>query len=138
MSDGLHPWLARLIALNLPPHDYALFGSGPLLVRGWISEVGDLDVLARGAAWEQVLQSGRLVHLDAFDVDVVLIGEHISVGTRWGIGHFDVNQLIDDAELIKGIPCVRLDHVAAYKRIAGRPKDDAHLQIISRRAADGG
>lgn len=136
MSNRLHPWLAELIALQLPAHDYALFGSGPLLVRRWLSEVGDLDVIARGAAWDQACRLGELAHLEAFDVDVVLIGDHITVGTRWGIGHHDVDELIESAELIDGIPCVRLEHVVAYKRLAGRPKDQEHLQIITRQMSD--
>ena len=33
--------------------DYAVFGSGPLAVRGLVREARDLDVVAPGAAWEE-------------------------------------------------------------------------------------
>ncbi len=65
-------------------------------------------------------------------MDVVRIGDSITVGRRWAIGSVDVDVFIDTAEMIEGIPCVRLEHVIAYKRIAGRPKDVRHLEIIAR------
>ena len=40
-------------ALALPVGDYAVFGSGPMLVRGIIDTVFDLDVLCRGMAWSR-------------------------------------------------------------------------------------
>lgn len=133
----MHPLLAELLDLELPDGDYALFGSGPLLVRGWIREVGDLDVIARGAAWHRAVELGTVDHLDRYDVDVVEIGSLITVGNRWGIGDFSVDALIDEAETIDRVPCVALRHVVAYKRIAGRPKDRAHLDIIESHLAAG-
>ena len=124
--------------MGLPQGDYALFGSGPLLARGWIDHAGDLDVLARGAAWDLAKNTGRLDHLEVYGVDVVTVGEHITIGTSWGIGDFDVDSLIDEAELIEGIPCVLLEHVIAYKRIANRPKDRMHLKVIDERSVAGG
>lgn len=135
MIAAVHPWLAQLTALELPAGDYALFGSGPLLARGWVSETSDLDVIARGAAWDRALQLGEMIHLAAYDVEVVQIGKHITVGKRWGIGDFNIDDLIDTAELIGAIPCVRLEHVAAYKRIANRAKDRRHLEVMIRRRA---
>ena len=51
----------------------------------------------------------------------------LSIHTEWAIGDFDVDELIDTAEVIDGIPFVRLEHVVAYKRIASRDKDVEHL-----------
>lgn len=133
----MHPLLDQLRSLELPPTDHALFGSGPLLVRGWIAEAGDLDVIARGAAWEAAKCLGRIEHLDRYGVDVVQVGPDITVGTSWGIGDFDIDELIDTSEMIGGIPCVRLEHVVAYKDLAGRPKDLRHLAIIGARLEGG-
>ena len=130
--DGLmrHALLQRLLDLELPRGDWALFGSGSLLARGWIDDVGDLDVIVRGAAWEAVQALGRTVHLSEHDVDVVVVDDRITFGTRWGIGSFDTGELIDTAEEVDGIPCVRTEHVVAYEPIAGRPKDTIHLAVI--------
>ena len=124
-----HPLIAELLDLGLSEGDWALFGSGPLLVRGWIDEVGDLDVISRGAAWEKARQLGRLQTV-AGGIEIAVIGSHITVGTSWAYGDPDVGHLIDTAEMIDGLPCVTIDHVVAYKRIAGRPKDRAHLAVI--------
>ena len=129
----IHPYLQDLRELRLSEEHYALFGSGPLLARGWIDEVGDLDVLARGSAWSRAIELGELVHLEDHDVDVVTVGSHITVGTRWAIGEFDTDRLIDEAEQVAGIPCVRLEHIIAYKRLADRPKDRWHLEVIAHR-----
>ena len=129
----LHPLLVRLLGLDLLADDHAVFGSGPLLVRGIIDSVNDLDIICRGAAWERVRQLGRLVHLDEYDVDVVEIDDGlVTFGTVWGIGDFDVDELIDTAERIEGIPFARLEYVEAYKRIAARPKDVEHLTALER------
>ena len=125
-----HPWLQQLLDLQLPPDDYALFGSGPLLARGWIDQASDLDVVARGAAWKKARALGRQIHLKEHGVDVIAIGDHITIGNRWAIGQFSIDQLIDQAECIAGVPCAPLRYVIEYKRLAGRPKDREHLERI--------
>ncbi len=115
--------------LGLPAGDYAVFGSGPLLVRGMIDRAGDLDVICRGAAWEAAQRLGPLV--DQHGVPVVsLYDGAVTLGTRWAIGDFDIDKLIDTAEVIDGLPFVLLEHVAAYKRLADRPKDREHLRRL--------
>ena len=132
----IHPLLEELLALDLPKRHYALFGSGPLLARRWIRTVNDLDVLARGPAWDRALELGNLARLEEYGVEVVTVGNYITIGTRWAIGDFDTDRLIDEAELIDGIACVRLENVIAYKKLADRPKDRWHLDVITRHSAD--
>lgn len=132
----VHPLLRRLRELDFPAEHYAIFGSGPLLVRGWIEDVGDLDLIAREPVLSLALAAGEHLYLEEHDVTVIGIdGGAITVGTSWAYGDFDVDRLIDTAEMIEGFPCVLLEHVAAFKRIAGRAKDMEHLAII-RRLAD--
>jgi hypothetical protein len=134
--EPMHPLILRLLSLRLPRGDWALFGSGPLLLRGWIDDVGDLDVICRGAAWEHARAIGDLGVLQPDGVEIVDIdGGAITIGTSWRYGDITVSDLIDDAEEIEGIPCVRLEHIVAYKRIAGRSKDRVHLQIIEQSSA---
>jgi len=68
-----------------------------------------------------------------WDVTGVQIGNN-SIGTRWAIGDPDPDELIDNAELIAGFPCARLADIVAYKRLADRPKDRVHLEIIAARS----
>ena len=118
-----------LRSLNLPAGDYAVFGSGPLLVRGIIECAGDLDVICRGAAWEAAQRLGPAGEQHGVPV-VSLFGGLVTLGVRWAVGEVDVGHLIDTAEVIDGLPFVRLEHVVAYKRIADRPKDREHLRRL--------
>lgn len=125
----VHPYLRELIDLELPEGAWALFGSGPLLLRGWIDDVGDLDVIVRGPAWEKALAIGELRPLPD-GTEIVYVGEGVTVGRTWRFGEVDIDEMIDTAELIEGIPCVRLEHIVAYKELFDRPRDQAHLAVI--------
>ena len=117
--------------LSLPPADYAIFGSGPLLVRQIIPTANDLDVVCRGDAWTVVSAAGSREYLSDYGVSIVSMCEgRLTFGRKWGIGEFDTDLLIDGAEQIDGLPFVRLKHVAAYKNISGRPKDIEHLEAL--------
>ena len=125
----MHHLVEQLVELGLPVGDWALFGSGPLLLRGWIDEVGDLDVISRGQAWELARTLGSAVELDDGDV-IIEIGDGITIGTSWAYGDFSIDRLINTAEVIHGIPCVQLEHIVAFKTLANRPKDGEHLRLI--------
>ncbi len=121
----------QLKGLNLPAGDFAIFGSGPLVVRGIIPASNDLDILCRRLAWKTVREIGELEYLSDYDVSIVTMCDGcLTFGPEWGIGNFDINELIDSAEVIDGLPFVRLEHVACYKGIIKRPKDLEHLQAL--------
>jgi hypothetical protein len=123
--------LGEVRTLGLPAGNFVLFGSAPLLVRGIVPPTGDVDVLARGPAWEAARALGPTVRLPHYGVDVVrLLDGRIEIGTVWGIGNVDVDDLIDSAEDIDGLPFAGLAHVRAYKELAGRPKDREHLRLL--------
>ena len=104
-----------LRTLELPAGDYVIFGSGPLIVRGIIEAGNDLDVLARGVAWEKALELGELVYLPEHDVEIVSCFDGVvTIGTKWAIGDFKVDELIDTAETIDGLPFAQLVHVIRY------------------------
>ena len=56
--------------LGLPYGHFAVFGSGPLLVRGIIEDATDLDVIARGPAWLHAIATGTLVDLEKHGITV--------------------------------------------------------------------
>lgn len=122
----------RLRDLALPSGGYAVFGSGPLAVRGIIEACGDLDVLCKPNVWDIVLELGELEFLSDYGVSVVtLVDVPITFGTSWGIGNFDVNKLIESAEIIESLPFVSLEHVIAYKTIRRSDKDRQHLDALT-------
>ncbi len=123
---------ALVRSADLPAGDFAVFGSGPLLVRKIITDVNDVDILARGPAWEKALRIGELVSLPELNVSVVSLHDGaLTIGAEWAIGDIDVNEAIDGADIISGLPWVQLDLVAEYKRAAARPKDLDHLRLLA-------
>jgi hypothetical protein len=122
---------ALLRAVALPMGDYVVFGSGPLLVRGVISEVNDLDLLSRGRAWDAAESAGDRLYLAQHDVTVASFFEGlVTVGHSWAYGNVDIEELIDTAEIFDRFPFARLEHVVSYKKLAGRPKDLEHLHRL--------
>ena len=132
MSSGLTSRrLTQLLALRLPPDDYAIFGSGPMLAHRLKTEVRDLDVIARGTAWAAAVKlsvpvaapsgSGLMVELDGGDLQIF---------SAWTSPAWDVDRLIDEADIVGGIRFVPLIRVLAWKRESGRPKDLADIKVI--------
>lgn len=129
-APGTAAYLFGLLrGLALPAGDYAVFGSGPLLVPRIIERAGDLDVICRGAAWQAAQRLGPAAEHNGVPV-VSLFGGAITLGCRWSVGETDIDHLIDTAEVFDGLPFVRLEHVVAYKRLADRPKDREHLRLL--------
>lgn len=120
-----------LRSLGLPMGDYAIFGSGPLIMRGIIEATNDLDVISRGRAWERALRVGELVSLPDGARIVSCFDGSVTIGRNWAYGDFDIDKLIDTAEVIDGLPFARLEHVVHYKEIAARPKDVIHLELLA-------
>lgn len=119
--------------LNLPEDDYAVFGSGPLFVRGIISNITDLDVVCRGVAWEKVQEIGTLQYNDVYDVAIVTVNDgRMTFGNSWGIGDFDVDDLIDGAEYIDDVPFVQIKHVVDYKMQRASVNDLRHIESLKR------
>ena len=128
-----HELFRLLEALQLPPNDYVVFGSGPLVVRGIVKDTQDLDVVCRGPAWETVCTLAPPRRVQPWDVLLVSLHDGgLTFGTRWAIGDVDTDQLIDTAETIDGLPFARMEHVISYKKLLGRPKDLAHLEALAR------
>ena len=127
-----NPLISRLLELELPPDDFAVFGSGPLMARGW-RESRDLDIVARGAAWEKAKKVG--VESYTSDGAVKYVIGPIEVFDSWAPGQWDVNGLIDGAEMIDGVRFASLDNVIKWKRLMGRPKDLEDIKLIEERMA---
>lgn len=122
-----HPLIRALTGLRLPTTDYVVFGSGPLLAHGLRTQLGDLDVVARGHAWDRLAAHcppRRAPSGHGYVIPLV-----IEVADRWLPG-FDTDHLISTAEHHDGIPFAPLDAVRASKHATDRPKDRADLALI--------
>ncbi|MEU7136296.1 hypothetical protein [Streptomyces sp. NPDC046261] len=126
-ADGL---FAALAALGLPREHYVVCGSAALYVRGLRPRMGDLDVLARGPAWERALTLGDPEPtVSGYGRRVVHPSADIEIMDRWTPG-WSTDRLIDEADLIDGVPFMRLGDVLRWKVAAGRPKDVPDIAAI--------
>lgn len=122
----------QLRELGLPLGRYAVFGSGPLVVRGIIPLANDIDVIVTQDVWDSLSEIGNVERLLEYDVHIVSMANGaLTFGTQWGIGHFEIDALIKTADIIDGLPFVRIEHVAHYKRLRATAKDLKHLAALA-------
>ncbi|MFG3441147.1 hypothetical protein ACGF0J_28180 [Nonomuraea sp. NPDC047897] len=124
---------AELARLDLPQGEYVVCGSAALYVRGLRARMGDLDVLTRGPAWQKVLSLGvpPTVALSGHGLVVNHPAAAIEFVDRWTAG-WPTDYLIASADLIDGIPFMRLGDVLAWKQRAHRPKDLPDIAAVHR------
>lgn len=122
--------------LDLPADEYAVFGSGPLVVRG-LREGGDIDLVVTPALYARLRErSGWAVRRRA-DGGETLGWEDFDVMERLEFPGYvgDVSAMIADAERIDGVPFVRLPELRRFKAALNRPKDHVDLDLIDRALA---
>lgn len=129
ISDS--PLITKLLSLNLPSNDYAVFGSGPMWAHGLKDLCHDLDLIARGTVWEKALTLGpSIVPKSGVGLKIPLFNGAIEIFNTWWPGTWDIDKLIDEAEVIEGIRFVKLEEVVRWKRIYNRKTDNLHIRII--------
>jgi len=121
--------------LNLPVGEYAIFGSGPMGIRN-LRKCTDIDFIAtdklftelkRQPQWKEGVTCLGMEKLDCKNGrgDVEAIKE-------WAPGSWNIEQLIKNAEVIDGLPFVRLEEVLKWKKLWGREKDQKDIKIIEK------
>ncbi|SEP74383.1 hypothetical protein SAMN05216188_101352 [Lentzea xinjiangensis] len=126
-----HPLFRRLDQLDLDRDNFAIFGSAPLYIRKMIPSIGDLDIVARGSAWERACRLGKPVFTPPRGVPIIQFWEgKIEVFSEWLPRLWDADFLIDQSEWLGGFRFVRLECVVTYKLLLQRPKDLVHLDQV--------
>ncbi|ATL29807.1 hypothetical protein [Streptomyces formicae] len=126
-----HPLVRKLLSLDLPTTDYVVAGSGALLAHGIRDRIGDLDVVARGAAWKTAAGLAEPVTAPSGHGRMVLLCDgDIEVFDRWLPGTPGTDELIAGAEWVSGIPFCPLSQILAWKELSLRPKDQADAKLI--------
>lgn len=117
-------FINELVALNLDPDQFVIFGSSPLLVHGLRATVHDLDVVARGEVMAWVRQTGT-PDVGTYSGDPVwhLCRGRLQFSAGWITSLWSPDDLIDSAEIIGGLRFARLRDVLQYKMELRRPKD---------------
>ena len=132
--------LQELKALNLPEDEFAVFGSGPMAIRG-IRKAGDLDLIVTQKVWDDLVKQGYQVVRETWQItdadgkvrdyprELIQIGE-IEIWRKWSFLADSAEELIRDAEIFGGIRFVKLDKVIRWKRNFNREKDKADITLV--------
>lgn len=125
--------LLQVRKLNLSKGEYAVFGSGPIGVRG-LRDCSDMDLIVTEELFENYSKKAdwKKAELERDDRQVEMIKKgEIELYKSWGPGKWDSNKLIKDAEIIEGLPFVKLKYVLKWKKISGREKDKQDIKLIN-------
>lgn len=121
----------KVKSLNLPLGKYVVFGSGPMAVHG-IRENHDIDILAIPEVYEQLKLDSNWHEKTWPSGDICLEKEDFEITNKWKFDSYepDIQKLIDEAEVINGVPFVKLEEVLAWKKVRGKEKDLKDIQLI--------
>ena len=119
--------IQALSRLALPEGHWAVHASAVLVLHGLTEEAGDVDVIARGPAWQQALGLGEP---QPGKIDLCVAVPELGVEVWSGWMDEDIDLLVNGAEVVSGVPCVALPAVLRFKEAAGRPKDAAHVAAL--------
>ncbi|TMQ84370.1 hypothetical protein ETD83_40895 [Actinomadura soli] len=137
MIESIGKLLAVVSELDLPVDDFLIAGSAPLLVHGLRDQIQDLDLVARGSAWEKIVRTHSPIKApfdDALKVDWRFEDTSIEVLNCWFPARFGwtVDYLISSADVIEGVNFMSLQLTLIWKNYLSRDKDTADVSIIRR------
>jgi hypothetical protein len=121
-------YLDELSFLNLPAGKFAIFGSGPIAVRG-IREPEDLDVIVKLDVWDTLIK--KYPEALSYKPTCLKIG-NVEIYKDWMELSDRINEMIDTAEKIMDYPFVQLKYVEEWKVRVGREKDLKDVELIEK------
>lgn len=137
---------ASLESVMIRPKDYILIGGANLVLRGILVSTPDIDLLVSDTGFSILAQQPGAKLKDppvraqlegaknrAVSLRSSKTGMPLSATPRMGNGYYPIgfNSHKSRTELIRGIPCLLLEHVIGSKQALGREKDIDHLKRIA-------
>lgn len=122
MKKSFSNFLEELKKLDLPEGEYAIFGSGPLAVRG-IREAEDLDVVVTKNLYEKLKEKypEEKERINIGNIEVIPPNAPIIENAE---------ELIKRGEIIKGFRFVSLKDIIEWKKKMGREKDLKDIELV--------
>lgn len=121
--------LKKLKELNLPKGKFAIFGSGPMCVRG-LREIGDLDIMVTDDVYNEFKKRPDFKAKKDKNGNEYLEKDNIEIYADWHLDDWDEKKMIQEAEIIDGFPFVRLEEVLRWKKLRNREKDIKDIKLI--------
>lgn len=124
--------LEELKKLNLPEDEYAIFGSGPMAIRG-VRESNDIDVIALPELFEELVKKcgEEKIKRGLYSQRSLQLGD-IEIWEGWAPGEWNIEKLIKEADVFYGVRFIRLEEVLKWKKLMGREKDLRDVKMIEK------
>lgn len=127
MGGRFQKLLNTLRGFNLPKGEYAVFGSGPLAIRG-LRSTKDLDVVVSRKLWEKLSKDRKVIDFKHNkEVELAPGIEALLYLSTFGV---DMEKAIRNAEIINGLPFISLEDLIAAKEKMGRDKDFRDIYLV--------
>ncbi|MFH1129347.1 MAG: hypothetical protein V1686_01265 [Patescibacteria group bacterium] len=121
--------LEKLKELNLPKGKFAIFGSGPMGPKG-LRDPRDLDIIVTEDIFSDFKKRPDFKLGQKKSDNEYLEKDGIEIYTNWNLEDWDINKLINEAEIIDNLPFVRIEEVLRWKRAYNREKDIKDIELI--------
>jgi len=118
----------RVREMNLPIGKYALFGSAPLGIRG-LKDCHDIDIVITEDLWNEHKSKHWEIKVMPHGSQY-LRNDEIELWKDWKPGRWNIEKLIEESEIIEGLPFVKLERVLEWKKLSSREKDLKDIEII--------
>lgn len=115
--------------LNLPAGKFAVFGSGLLCARK-LKECKDIDIIVYKNIFLEFEKKKDWKKGVSPNGSEYLKNEYIELYYEWKPGKWNENNLIREADIIYGLPFVRLREVLKWKKNYGRENDKKDIELI--------
>ncbi len=126
---------AHLRNFNLPTDQYAITGSGPLVIRN-LKAIGDIDIIVSQGLWDDLAAQFGVADQDGVR-KIVLPGEIVEAfheGSFYTAPVDDkaptIASRIAHAEIIDGLPFDSIENILYYKQKDAREKDLKDILLI--------
>ncbi len=118
-------YFEELKKLELPKDMFAVFGSGPLAIRG-LRENKDIDLIVKKELCNKLIKEHEVKDSN---------GECISIGNvdifkNWKPWFDDIDLLIEDSDIFDEIRFVKLKYVLEFKKSRNKEKDQKDVELI--------
>ena len=112
--------------LELPKGRHALFGSALMSIHN-LRRIKDLDIIVKEDVWHELeLRYRDHIHQDPLQIKI----GNIKIFKDWPNMTGKIDEMIDNAEMVHGMPFVRFEYVIEWKRFMKRSKDMKDIAMI--------
>jgi hypothetical protein len=121
--------LKELKKFNLPPDQFAIFGSGPLGIRG-LRKINDLDLVVLPELWQKLAKKYPVEKVKADPKRYkAFLDKDIEVVSKPMLG-LKARAMIESADIIDGLRYVNLKVTMEWKKKTRRERDLKDIELI--------